>query len=106
SDVCSSDLRDGGHLRDGSHGAVILAEHPVEHAGVGAAGPEGAELVANVLDRLLHLVLGLEKCVVDHVGTFRSSLVGSVRGARAITATCSPACRSAPPRPLSRCSPG
>src|SRR5690606_34006306 len=54
-------------------GTVVVHEDLVEHPRVGTAGADVADLLTGDLDRLVHLVLGLEEDLVDHRCSFVSS---------------------------------
>src|SRR5690606_37600129 len=57
---------DGGELVDRRHRPVVVDEHPREHVRGGPAGAHGGEVVLRDGDGLLHLLLGVEKRLVDH----------------------------------------
>ena len=46
--------------------AVVVDDDLGEHRRRGPAGADGGELLLGVLDRPLHLLLGLEEGLVDH----------------------------------------
>src|SRR5690625_4161862 len=53
--------REGAELLERGRGAVVVDQDLVEHARVGPATADVAEVLAGHLDRLVHLVLGLEE---------------------------------------------
>ena len=55
--------------------AVVVDQDLVEHRRVGPAGADGGEVVLRDGDGLLHLLLGFEEGVVDHVGLLRRFVV-------------------------------
>ncbi|SHS81223.1 Uncharacterised protein [Mycobacteroides abscessus subsp. abscessus] len=57
---------DTGHLRDRGRSAVVVDDDPLEHAGVCPPGPNGREVVAGDRHGLFHLLLGIEKNLVNH----------------------------------------
>src|SRR5262249_39392716 len=59
-------------LVDGGLGAVVLGRDLAEHGRVGAAGPDGAELLLGDRDGLVHLFLGPEEDIVYHCRSCRS----------------------------------
>src|SRR5499427_10508482 len=59
-------------LVHGGLGAVVLGRDLAEHGRVGAAGPDGAELLLGDRDGLVHLFLGPEEDIVYHCRSCRS----------------------------------
>src|SRR5215475_5703542 len=59
-------------LVHGGLGAVVLGSDLAEHGRVGAAGPDGAEVLPGHRDGLLHLFLGPEEDLVYHCRSRRS----------------------------------
>src|SRR6478736_4963860 len=57
----------GRQLRDRSGRAVVVDDHPGEAVRARPSRAEAAELVAGDVHRFLHLLLGLEERLVDHV---------------------------------------
>src|SRR6185369_12411733 len=61
--------RDRCHLGQRRRGAVVVDDDLGEHSRRRATGTDRREVFLRVLDRPLHLLLGLEECVVDHLSS-------------------------------------
>ena len=71
---------DGRHLGQRGRRAVVVDDDPAEHVRVRPAGAQGGQVVLDHLDRLFHLLFGVEERLVDHSLRLSRSCVRVARG--------------------------